>query len=175
MLSDCDFTDSFLATYRLEGPNFEDTNHRVQKMWNTFFAYPEPNMTTFPSHNTELVILTNHETWGFCPHHLLPVKYTMNIGYYPSERVVGISKLARVANYVLRSLPLQEDIPLLIIEKLEKALEPRGCGVVVKGEHLCMRIRGVQSSEGVITTRAFTGTFLTDEIAREYMLCKEGR
>jgi len=136
-----------------KNPNFDQTPERIERMWKAFLEVERPTMTVFPTECNEMLIIKNHVTWGFCPHHLLPVKYTFRIGYIPKSLVVGLSKLPELANYFVSFLPLQEDLPPMICDALEEALKPQGVGCSVEGTHLCMVMRGVKSPcvEAVVT------------------------
>jgi GTP cyclohydrolase I len=134
-----------LRIHKLNNPNFDGTPERVERMWKEFFAVQEPNLTVFPTACNEMLIIKNHIVWGFCPHHLLPVKYTFRIGYVPRGVVLGLSKLPELANYYITFLPLQEDLPRLICDALEETLKPQGIGCSVDGMHLCMVMRGIKS------------------------------
>lgn len=162
----------FLKTYDLKGPNFEDTPRRVSKMWDNFFkGDSELDIRTFPLQGPAgMIIFKDHEDWGFCPHHLLPVKYNFKIGYIPRGEVLGASKPLRIASKVLRSLPLQEDIGEEIVNTILKFIDVRGAGVVIKGEHLCMRMRGIESPCSSMITTFMYGDFLHDQSTREEFL-----
>ena len=154
-----------------DSPNFKDTPSRVARMWAEFLSLPQPELTTFPlTTKGGMIILRNHESWGFCPHHLLPVKYTFRIGYLPEDRVLGLSKLARIADYTLTDLPLQEEIAPRIVNTLVGAINPKGAGCVVYGEHLCTRMRGVKSPCAEAISDIMWGLFLEDPKAREEFL-----
>lgn len=165
-----DYYGRILSCTELNGPNFIDTPKRVARAWKDFLNQPKPTLTTFPLEASTLggmIVLKNHETWGFCPHHLLPVKYTFKIGYIPEQTVLGLSKLARIAEYVIRDLPIQEDVASRIVLTLKDAVEPKGIGVIIRGEHLCMKIRGVESPCAEAISTVMWGIFLTDNKARE--------
>ncbi len=158
--------------FDLKDPNFRQTPERVKRMWTTFCT-PEPfTPTTFPlkEKTRGIIILKDHVTWGFCPHHLLPVEYTFRIGYLPSDRVLGLSKLARLANSITSTMPLQEDIAPSVVNWLNQLLHPKGCGCTVHGKHFCTRIRGVQSPCAEAVTSVQSGIFLTDQSCRDEFL-----
>ncbi len=167
-----DWPKQFLKDFSLEGPNFIDTPIRIYRMWDNFFKEDSTiDLTTFPlKGKAGMIIFKDHEDWGFCPHHLLPVKYTFKIGYIPRDKVLGASKPLRIANRVLRGLPLQEEIGEMIASQIQKEIETRGVGVIIKGEHLCMRMRGVESPCSSMVTTFMLGCFLDDPAAREEFL-----
>lgn len=144
----------FLGWHALDGPNFDETPRRVATMWERFLYNDKvfPELKTFPTENREPVIMRGHIAWGFCPHHLLPVRYTFTIGYIPNGRVVGISKLARLAEYYVKELPLQEDLTVLIANTLFEKLDPFGAVCGIKGYHLCSVMRGIKSEDVSIYT-----------------------
>ena len=94
----------------------------------------------------------------------------MHIGYIPEDRVLGLSKLARIGDWALRDLPLQEDIAPLIVSTIDSHLNPKGTGVVIEGEHFCTRIRGVRSTQAVTLTDCFSGLMLDDPRSRAEFL-----
>lgn len=146
-------TKRMLSKLHLKGPNFDSTPERVERMWKTFFSIKEPDLTVFTTECNEMLVIKNHVVWGFCPHHLLPVRYTFRIGYIPRGLAVGLSKLPQLANYFVTFLPLQEDLPNMVCTFLEEKLKPQGVGCCVEGMHLCMVMRGVKSPcvEAVVT------------------------
>lgn len=142
----------------IKDPNFEETPQRVVKMLKHFFRNEQKEVIAnisrkvFPSDNDQLVIVKDIECFGMCPHHLLPVVYNVAIGYVPKGKVLGLSKLARLAIAVCSFPKLQEDITREITDELEKMLETLGVMVVMKGKHGCMRCRGVEMDASAITS-----------------------
>ncbi|MFE5407761.1 GTP cyclohydrolase I [Microbacterium sp. NPDC056569] len=134
---------------------------------------PEPfEMTTFANDDgyDEPVVVRGIPFVSLCRHHLLPFRGTAVVAYVPGERLVGLSKLARVVAHHARGLQVQESLTVQIARTLETALEPRGVGVVVEAEHLCMSARGVRSETAVTTTTAFRGTLAADLALRARFL-----
>jgi len=163
--------EAFLRTYALSGPNFENTPERVSNMWKGFFKPIKYTLTTFPlKRKGGMILIKNHECWSFCPHHLLPVKYLVKVGYVPEKLVLGLSKLARIADVMMQKMPLQEDLAEMIASPIIESIEPKGVGVVVSGEHLCMKMRGVESSHVSAVSDFMWGVFLEDVKAREEFL-----
>jgi GTP cyclohydrolase I len=103
---------------------------------------------------------------SLCRHHLLPFRGTATVGYLPGERLVGLSKLARVVDHHARGLQVQEALTAQIARTLDAALEPDGVGVVVEAEHLCMSMRGVKKPGATTVTSAVRGLFEHDIAAR---------
>jgi len=126
---------------------------------------PEPfEMTTFANEEgyDEPVLVRGIPFVSLCRHHLLPFRGTATVGYLPRERLVGLSKLARVVAHHARALQVQESLTMQIARTLDDALDPRGVGVVIEAEHLCMSVRGVRAESALTTTTAFRGEFSGD-------------
>ncbi|MFH8249443.1 GTP cyclohydrolase I [Microbacterium sp. B2969] len=126
---------------------------------------PRPfTMTTFPNDEGyhELVLVRGIPFTSLCRHHLLPFRGVAHVGYLPGERIVGLSKLARVVDWFARDLQVQERLTMQIAEHLEAALSPRGVGVVLSAEHLCMSARGIRAQGAATVTSAFTGAVAHD-------------
>jgi GTP cyclohydrolase I len=158
-------------SFPLQDENFQETPARVSRMWHTFINHPKPKLTTFPLKGKGgMILLKNHKSWGFCPHHLLPVKYTFRIGYIPNKKVLGLSKLARIADHALTTLPLQEELAWTIVNQIIQSVNPKGAGCIVHGEHLCTRMRGVKSPCAEAVSDIMWGVFLTIPSAREEFL-----
>lgn len=129
----------------------------------------------FPSSMDELVIARDIEVWMLCPHHLLPVKMKVHIGYLPNGKVLGLSKLPRLAKIIASRPELQENYTKMLADILFERLKPRGVMIVVEGEHLCVRMRGVKDSECVMNTSAVRGEFLnSDSLKREFLSLVSG-
>lgn len=115
--------------------------------------------TTFP--NTEgysdLVLVKQIPFHSLCEHHLLPFRGVATIGYLPGERLLGLSKIARVVEYFSRDLQVQERLTRQVADWFIRELRPRGVGVVLEAEHLCMSLRGVQSAGSTTVTSTFSG------------------
>ena len=108
-----------------------------------------------------MIVLTNHRAFTRCPHHLERVILDVNIGYIPDGKLLGLSKLARIADYFSRGLMLQEEIADGIAIGLMDALKPKGVAVYLEGVHMCMQSRGVETN-GKVTTSKMLGIFLED-------------
>jgi GTP cyclohydrolase I len=135
-------------------PGFIETPWRVAKFWKEFIDREPPVIKTFPSASTDLIQLNRYTTWGLCPHHLLPVRYQVSVSYVPREKVFGISKLPRIVDYLLKDLPLQEDLPRMVVNYLHGCLDVCEAHCVVEGLHLCMTMRGVKAKDCTLTTTA---------------------
>jgi GTP cyclohydrolase I len=118
----------------------------------------------------ELVVMTNVRVVSACEHHMLPVVGRAHIGYLPRDRVVGISKLARVVNGFARRLQIQEKLTLEIAEAIQDVLNPYGVGVVIEAEHSCMTLRGVNTPGSRLSTSRLTGVIRDDPRTRNEFL-----
>jgi GTP cyclohydrolase I len=126
---------------------------------------PEPfEMTTFANDDgyDEVVVVRGIPFISLCRHHLLPFRGTAVVGYLPGERLVGLSKLARVVDHHARGLQVQETLTVQIARTLEGALTPRGVGVLLEAEHLCMSARGVRTETAITVTTSFRGELAHD-------------
>jgi len=161
----------------LNDPNFTDTPKRVAKSYKEIFAGLSPSSeeelkkilsVTFPAIYSEMVVTKNIGTWSMCPHHFLPVKMKINVGYIPENNVIGLSKIPRIVNLLAARPSLQEQLTTDIVTTLEKVLAPKGAIVQISGEHLCMQMRGVQSTGTTVTTTAFVGCFEHESSRAEF-------
>lgn len=143
----------------LEDPNFSGTPKRIAKMFKEELSTLEPRLAIFPSKYNQMIVLKGHVTYTRCPHHLDRVKLAVNIGYLPRKCVIGLSKLARVADFLCAGFHLQEDITDRIVDYVQARLDPLGCGCVILGEHLCMHARGVRT-DATVSTAALRKYFL---------------
>jgi GTP cyclohydrolase I len=125
--------------------------------------------TTFSCDNDQMVVLKEIEFYSVCAHHVLPFVGKMHIGYIPNGRVVGLSKLARLAECFSRRLQQQENLSTQIVDALDKHLKPRGCAVVIEAKHYCMCARGVAKQNSVMVTSAIRGVFDKPEVRQEFM------
>ncbi len=134
---------------------------------------PQPfNATTFPNDAgyDELIVVRAIPFHSLCMHHLLPFHGVVHIGYLPRERIVGLSKLGRVVELFARDLQIQERLTTEIAAWLESELEPKGVGVVLEAEHLCMSLRGVQKPGAKTVTSALQGLVRDDARTRQEFL-----
>ena len=118
----------------------------------------------------EMIVLRNMRFASFCEHHMAPIIGKAHIGYLPSRRVVGISKLARLVEVYARRLQIQEKMTAQIADTISEILEPKGVGVVIEAAHQCMTTRGVDKPGSTLTTSRMTGAFRTDPSTRREFL-----
>jgi GTP cyclohydrolase I len=118
----------------------------------------------------ELVVLSDIRVVSFCEHHMLPVLGRAHVGYLPTNRVVGISKLARVVQGFARRLQIQEKLTADIAGAIDDVLTPKGVGVVIEAEHSCMTLRGVNTPGAKLTTSRLTGVIRDDARTRQEFL-----
>jgi GTP cyclohydrolase I len=153
----------------LNDPNFIDTPRRVACLYKEILTPQENNMTTFPSKYDSMVILRGHQVVALCPHHLMPVELRCYVAYVPNKQVLGLSKLARVVEQHLTKPIMQEELCDLVVDELNRTLDPKGVACVLAGEHGCMRHRGVRT-DGDVVTSSVRGVYLTNPAAREEFL-----
>ena len=155
--------------YDLASPERADTPRRVAEAYAELLT-PEPfRLTTFPNDEgyDELVVARSIPFHSLCEPHLLPFAGVAHVGYLPGRRIVGLSKLARVVDHCARGLQIQERLTVQIGALLEEHLEPKGVGVVVDAEHLCMSLRGVQARGARTVTSALHGVLRDDPRTRQ--------
>jgi GTP cyclohydrolase IA len=134
---------------------------------------PQPfRPTTFPNDEgyDELVLVRSIPFHSLCMHHLLPFHGVAHIGYLPRERILGLSKFARVVELFARDLQVQERLTVQIADWLQDQLTPKGVGVVLEAEHLCMSLRGVQKFGAKTVTSALHGSLRDDPRTRQEFL-----
>lgn len=117
------------------------------------------NNAIFEEDNNNMVVLRDIEFHSLCEHHLLPFYGKCHVAYIPNGKIVGVSKLARIVDMFARRLQVQERMTNQIADAIEEALSPLGVGVVAEGEHLCMKMRGVEKQHSSMTTSAMRGVF----------------
>jgi GTP cyclohydrolase I len=122
---------------------------------------------TFPAKYTEMVISKHNTAFGVCPHHLLPVIYRISLAYIPTEKVLGLSKLSRLARVIARGPRLQEDLTHELADILHERLHSQGSAVYIEGLHMCMAARGVGAHEARLVTSGVRGVFLEHLATRE--------
>lgn len=128
------------------------------------------NDALFPSETDGMVIVTDIECYSLCEHHLLPFVGKVHVGYVPNKHIIGLSKIPRVIDMFARRLQTQERLTQQICDALESILKPKGIGVMVEVEHLCMMMRGVEKQHSRAITSCVKGLMKKDEKTREEFL-----
>jgi GTP cyclohydrolase I len=158
-------------------PNFEDTAKRAAKGLHELIhdqkqvnpAVEELLAKTFPAKYTEMVISKHNTAFGVCPHHLLPVIYRISMAYIPTQKVLGLSKLSRLARMIARGPRLQEDLTHELADILHLQLQSQGSAVYIEGLHMCMAARGVGAHEARLVTSGVRGVFLELATREEFI------
>ena len=123
----------------------------------------------------DMVIVEGIEEVGLCEHHLLPILMKITIAYVPDQKILGLSKLARIAGYFSRRWQNQERTAHLIAEFLEKLVQPLGTAVLIDGKHMCAMARGVRDISSVMKVNVMHGTFQKDENLRAELFMRLGK
>lgn len=154
-----------------------DTPRRVVKSWSEIFSGydkdPENILTTFDAGgNTQMIILKDIELYSMCEHHMLPFFGKAHIAYIPNDRIVGISKLARLLDIYAKRLQIQERIGEEVTTALMQYLKPKGAACLIQATHMCMRMRGVEKQNSVMESSSLKGVFDTDPVVRNEFLMR---
>jgi GTP cyclohydrolase I len=157
-------------------PHLAGTPRRVADAYAELLTARQFDLTTFPNDEgyNELVIATDIPVQSLCEHHLLPFTGVAHIGYLPGDRILGLSKLARVLDMFARDLQVQERLTQQVADWLQENLVPRGVGVVIQAEHLCMSLRGVRARGTRTTTSALHGLLREDARSRQEFFALTG-
>lgn len=156
-------------------PGLFNTPERVHKMWNEmYYGYDKtkaPKITVF-SNNTDgmkydQMIIDSGYFYSSCEHHMVPFFGTYTFAYIPKDKIIGLSKVARVVDYCSAKLQVQERLTKEIADMIELPLDPLGIAVVLKGRHLCKEMRGVKKVNGEMITSDLRGAFRDKLEARE--------
>lgn len=149
-----------------------ETPRRVAAAFDELLSHEPVSLTTFPNEAgyDELVVVKAIPFYSLCMHHLLPFHGVAHVAYLPGERLIGLSKLARVVELFARDLQLQERLTMQIVDCLESHLRPKGVGVVLQAEHMCMSLRGVQKPGTRTMTSTLRGLLRDDARARAEFL-----
>jgi GTP cyclohydrolase I len=152
-----------------ESPHLAETPRRVAASFAEMLSGPQFDLTTFPNDEgyNELVLATALPVRSLCEHHLLPFAGVAHIGYLPGDRILGLSKLARVLELFAHDLQVQERLTQQVADWLQEHLAPRGVGVVIEAEHLCMSMRGVRATGARTITSALHGVLRDDARSRQ--------
>ena len=156
----------------LDDPGVRDTPRRMASALAELLT-PQPfNLTTFPNDERydELVLVREIPFQSLCMHHMLPFHGVAHVAYLPDERIVGLSKLARVVELFAHDLQVQERLTSQIAGYLQARLQPKGVGVVLEAEHMCMTLRGVQKPGAMTVTSTLHGLLRDDPRTRDEFL-----
>ena len=154
-----------------------DTPNRVVRAYEEFFAgYHEDPVsmltTTFEetADYNEMIVIRDIRLESYCEHHIVPILGKAHIGYLPANRVVGISKLARVVEVFAKRMQIQETLTAQIAGTIQDVLKPRGVGVVIEAAHQCMTTRGIRKPGVSMVTSRMLGSFRDDPTTRQEFL-----
>ena len=159
----------------LSDPNLADTDRRVAKMYLEMFhgleEGSEPEITTFPNDEgySHMLMEKDIPFYSMCAHHLVPFFGKAHIAYIPAERIVGISKFARILEFYAKRPQLQERITEQVVDYLEEQLDPLGAMVVIEARHLCVEMRGVKKPGALTVTSAIRGVFHQRPVREEFL------
>lgn len=157
-----------------EDPNrdgLKDTPQRYAKWWKEFIDYDAGKIeTSFTlDNNDEVVAVVGMKVWSLCEHHLLPFSATISVGYIPNEKVLGLSKFARIAHKHAHKPQVQERMVQEIADELERVCGTKNIAVVADGEHSCMVMRGIKT-QGNMRTSVMRGLFRAEHETRAEFL-----
>lgn len=163
--------------YSADREGLAETPRRAAQAWKQLTAgyrEPPPELTTFEADHDEVVVVAPIPFYSLCEHHLLPFHGEAFVAYLPNQRILGLSKFARVVEHFARRLQVQERLTTQVADYLEAGLSNggavRGLGVVLKAEHLCMSMRGAQVPGAITTTSVMRGAFRDKPEARAEVL-----
>jgi GTP cyclohydrolase I len=158
-------------------PHLADTPRRVAESFTEMLTPREFDLTTFPNdeHYDELVLARSIPVQSLCEHHMLPFTGVAHVGYLPGDRILGLSKLARVVELFARDLQVQERLTVQVANWLQEHLAPKGVGVVIEAEHMCMSLRGVQARGSRTITSSVHGALRENAASRQefFMLTRD--
>jgi GTP cyclohydrolase IA len=156
----------------LDSPHLADTPRRLAAAYSELLTAEPFDFTTFPNTEgyDELVLVEDIPVRSLCEHHMLPFTRVAHVGYLPGDRILGLSKLARLVGFFAARTQTQERLTKQVADHLQVHLAPRGVGVVVEAEHTCMSLRGVRATGTRTVTSAMLGTLRTDPASRAEFL-----
>jgi GTP cyclohydrolase I len=140
-------------------PHMKDTPRRFVQMMNELTQSEPFNFTTFDATSDEMIIEVGIPFYTLCAHHVIPFHGQAHVGYVPNTKLAGLSKFGRLVKNIAKGLWVQEELTAAIADALEAELEPRGVAVILRGEHMCMSMRGVQMPGVITQTAAMRGVF----------------
>lgn len=159
----------------LGDPNLRETDLRVAKMYHEIFSGlhegAEPAVTLFPNDEgySAMVIEKDIPFYSVCSHHLVPFYGHAHIAYIPRDKIIGLSKFARILEFYAKRPQLQERLTEQVVEYLRDKLDPLGAMVVIEARHLCVEMRGVKKPGAITVTSAIRGSFYKKEVREEFL------
>jgi GTP cyclohydrolase I len=159
----------------LKDPNLAETDIRVAKMYLEMFGGlaegAEPKVTTFPNEEgySHMVMEKQIPFYSMCAHHLIPFYGHAHIAYIPRDRILGLSKFARILEFYAKRPQLQERLTEQVVKYLEAKLQPLGAMVVIEARHLCVEMRGVKKPGALTVTSALRGIFHQKQVREEFL------
>ena len=156
----------------LSSDGLQETPSRIARAYAELLTPTPFNATTFPNDGSydELLIVRDIPFQSLCMHHMLPFHGIAHVAYLPGERIIGLSKLGRVVDLFARDLQVQERLTTQIADWIDGTLAPRGVGIILEAEHLCMSMRGVQKPGSRTVTSALRGLVKEDPRTRQEFL-----
>jgi GTP cyclohydrolase IA len=153
-------------------PGMVDTPRRMAAAYAEMLTVPSFDLTSFPNTEgyDELVVVEDIPVRSLCEHHMLPFLGVAHVGYLPGDRILGLSKFARIVDFFAQRPQTQERLTKQVADHLQQQLEPRGVGVVISAEHSCMTLRGVQATGARTVTSALFGSLRDDPAGRAEFL-----
>jgi GTP cyclohydrolase IA len=161
---------------RTDTESMRGTPGRMVRAYAELFTPPAFELTTFPNDEgyDELVLARSIPLRSVCEHHLLPFMGVAHVGYLPGDRILGLSKLARVVTHFASRPQVQERLTKQVAGWLDEHLAPKGVGVVIEAEHTCMTLRGVRAAGSSTVTSTLLGTLRTDSRSRHEFFALAG-
>lgn len=159
-----------------DGEHLRDTPRRVAAAYGEMLQHRSFDLTTFKNDEQydELIVVRDIPFVSLCEHHLLPFVGRAHVAYLPQDRILGLSKVARVVEMFARRLQVQERLTQQVAHWLDDKLKPKGVGVIIQAEHMCMTVRGVRASGVITTTSSVMGTVRDDARTRSEFLAVAG-
>ena len=159
----------------LADPNLRETDRRVARMYAEMFSGlregSRPQVTCFPNDEGYRAMVMEKEIpfYSMCAHHLVPFYGHAHMAYIPNDRILGLSKFARILEFYAKRPQLQERLTEQVVGFIESELKPQGAMVVIEARHLCVEMRGVKKPGAVTITSAIRGTFYKKEVREEFL------
>lgn len=157
-------------------PGLKDTPARAADALQFLTSGYHTSLTTlvndalFPASNNQMIVVKHIELYSLCEHHLLPFIGQCHIGYIPTDKILGLSKFARIVNMFARRLQVQEHLTTQIAEAIQSVTQAEGVAVVIEAKHLCMMMRGVEKQNSTMSTSVMLGQFRESLTTRQEFL-----